>query len=115
MIDPFSRVLVENYGLSSNAGTISKCALWALYSHTQGVILAGWWCMAHEAGHGSLSNHSWVNHLIGYSMHTVCPCSFLFLFFFLFFAFFSQPHSSSWFPTTPGAPPIMPTTRLPCP
>ena len=73
MIDPFSRVLVENYGLSSNTGTIAKWALWALYWHTQGVILAGWWCMAHEAGHGSLSNHSWVNHLIGYSMHTVCP------------------------------------------
>lgn len=34
---------------------------------------------------------------------------------FFFFAFLSQPHSSSWFPITPGAPPIMPTTRLPCP
>ena len=79
MIDPFARVLVESYGLSSNAGTITKWALWALYWHTQGVILAGWWCMAHEAGHGSLSNHSWVNHLIGYSMHTVCPCFFFFL------------------------------------
>lgn len=26
--------------------------------------------MAHEAGHGSLSNHQWVNHLVGYTMHT---------------------------------------------
>ena len=109
MIDPFSKALVENYGLSSHAGTIVKWALWALYWHTQGVILAGWWCLAHEAGHGSLSNHSWVNHLIGYSMHTVSPCLFLNS------SFLSQPHSSSWFPIMPGALPTMPTTRLPCP
>jgi omega-6 fatty acid desaturase (delta-12 desaturase) len=27
--------------------------------------------MAHEAGHGTLSSSNWVNHLIGYTMHTV--------------------------------------------
>jgi omega-6 fatty acid desaturase (delta-12 desaturase) len=77
MIDPFAKALVESYGLSSNAATHAKWALWALYWHTQGVVLAGWWCMAHEAGHGSLSNHGCVNHLIGYTLHTVCPSAFV--------------------------------------
>ena len=39
--------------------------------------------MAHEAGHGTLSSYSWVNHLIGFTLHTVrnhflsikCPLS----------------------------------------
>ena len=69
MIDPFARTLVD-WGLPSTVATITKWSLWALYWHWQGVILAGWWCMAHEAGHGSLSNYSWVNHVIGYSLHT---------------------------------------------
>jgi fatty acid desaturase len=75
-IDPFANLLVANYCLSPNMGAIAKWALWALYWHTQGIILAGWWCVGHEAGHGSLSNHRWVNHLIGYTMHSVCPSAF---------------------------------------
>ncbi|PPQ94926.1 hypothetical protein CVT25_004412 [Psilocybe cyanescens] len=70
MIDTFARTLVTDYNVPSSAGTAIKWSLWALYWHWQGVILAGWWCMAHEAGHGSLSSLSWVNHLVGYSMHT---------------------------------------------
>ncbi|KAF8152582.1 delta-12 fatty acid desaturase [Crassisporium funariophilum] len=70
MIDPFARDLVEKYGMSSAVGTVAKWSLWAFYWHWQGVILAGWWCMAHEAGHGSLSPYSWFNHLVGFSMHT---------------------------------------------
>jgi fatty acid desaturase len=70
LIEPFAKTLVQEYGLSPHIGTAVKWGLWALYWHWQGVILAGWWCMAHEAGHGSLSNYSWVNHLVGFSMHT---------------------------------------------
>ncbi|TFK21587.1 delta-12 fatty acid desaturase [Coprinopsis marcescibilis] len=51
-------------------GFLAKCALWCLYWHFQGLILAGWWCLAHEAGHGSLSPHSWVNNVIGFTLHT---------------------------------------------
>lgn len=71
LIDPLARSLVNDFGVSSNIGFAVKWSLWALYWHWQGVILAGWWCMAHEAGHGTLSSYGWVNHLIGYSMHTV--------------------------------------------
>ncbi|KAF9482833.1 delta-12 fatty acid desaturase [Pholiota conissans] len=70
MIDSFANSLVNNYGVSSTVGSLVKWGLWALYWHWQGVILAGWWCLAHEAGHGSLSNYSWVNHFVGYTMHT---------------------------------------------
>jgi len=70
LIDPLARSLVNDFGVSSNIGFAVKWSLWALYWHWQGVILAGWWCMAHEAGHGTLSQYGWVNHLIGYSMHT---------------------------------------------
>ncbi|KAF8182679.1 delta-12 fatty acid desaturase [Pholiota molesta] len=70
MIDSFANSLVNDYGVSSTVGSLVKWGLWALYWHWQGVMLAGWWCLAHEAGHGSLSNLSWVNHVIGYSMHT---------------------------------------------
>ncbi|KAG6885730.1 hypothetical protein C0993_010557 [Termitomyces sp. T159_Od127] len=71
MIDPAAKSLVQDYGAPQALGTAIKWALWALYWHWQGVILAGWWCMAHEAGHGSLSKYSWFNHVVGYSLHTV--------------------------------------------
>ena len=71
MIDPFSRSLVEDFRLAPIVGTLANWSSWALYWLCQGVILAGWWCMAHEAGHGTLSSYSWVNHVIGFTLHTV--------------------------------------------
>ena len=71
MINPLSRSLVKDFGLHSNVGTLVEWSAWALYWHCQGIILAGWWCLAHEAGHGTLSSYSWVNHLIGFTLHTV--------------------------------------------
>lgn len=71
LIDPFARSLVQDYGFASTVGTIVKWALWAFYWHWQGVILAGWWCLAHEAGHGTVSSYAWVNHVVGFSLHTV--------------------------------------------
>ncbi|TFK71172.1 delta-12 fatty acid desaturase [Pluteus cervinus] len=69
-IDPVSSWISTTLSLSPLAANAIKWGLWALYWHWQGVILAGWWCLAHEAGHGTLSPYSWVNHVIGYSMHT---------------------------------------------
>lgn len=71
LIDPFVQTLVQGYGLPATAGNVVKWSLWALYWHWQGVILAGWWCMAHEAGHGTLSSYSWFNHVVGFTLHTV--------------------------------------------
>ncbi|KAG6875818.1 hypothetical protein C0993_007274 [Termitomyces sp. T159_Od127] len=70
LIDPCVNSFVQDYGAPQAVSTATKWTLWALYWHWQGVVLAGWWCMAHEAGHGSLSNHSWFNHFVGYTLHT---------------------------------------------
>lgn len=69
-IDPLARSLVEDYGWSLLFGVASKWSIWVLYWYWQGIILAGWWCLAHEAGHGTLSQYNWVNHIVGYSLHT---------------------------------------------
>ncbi|KAJ7091326.1 delta-12 fatty acid desaturase [Mycena belliarum] len=69
-IDSFSRALVERFGMSPITGALTKWSLWFCYWYVQGIILAGWWCMAHEAGHNTLSNHRWVNHIVGFSLHS---------------------------------------------
>ncbi|KAJ7155454.1 delta-12 fatty acid desaturase [Mycena crocata] len=70
LIDSFSHALVERLGISPLAGQMVKWFLWCSYWYAQGIILAGWWCMAHEAGHGTLSDYKWVNHVIGYTLHS---------------------------------------------
>ncbi|KAG6828272.1 hypothetical protein H0H92_008579 [Tricholoma furcatifolium] len=70
LIDPAATYLVQNCGVPQIVGIAAKWALWMVYWHWQGIILAGWWCMAHEAGHGTLSNHQWFNHAVGFSFHT---------------------------------------------
>ncbi|KAK7468415.1 hypothetical protein VKT23_002929 [Stygiomarasmius scandens] len=44
------------------------------YWLAQSVILAGFFSMAHEAGHGTLSPYRWVNNLIGFCLHTFVLC-----------------------------------------
>ncbi|KAJ7126935.1 delta-12 fatty acid desaturase protein [Mycena epipterygia] len=70
MIDPFSRSLVEDYGFDQTITFILRWLLWVVYWHCQGVVMAGLWTLAHEAGHGTLSDYNWVNHVIGYTSHT---------------------------------------------
>ncbi|KAF9269537.1 delta-12 fatty acid desaturase [Marasmius fiardii PR-910] len=70
LIEPAAHRLVVHHGLPQAIGAILKSLAWALYWFCQSVALAGWWCMAHEAGHGNISPHKWVNHLVGFSLHT---------------------------------------------
>ncbi|KAJ7170727.1 delta-12 fatty acid desaturase [Mycena crocata] len=69
-IDPFSQLLAEVYGYKQPFTFMFRWFLWGLYWHCQGVIMAGLWTLAHEAGHGTLSDYNWVNHVIGYTLHT---------------------------------------------
>ncbi|KAF4608171.1 hypothetical protein EYR40_000515 [Pleurotus pulmonarius] len=69
LIEPFGQSL-QLMGLNSTVTRLIKFALWATYWHWQGVIFAGLWCLGHEAGHGTMSPYGWVNHAIGYSLHT---------------------------------------------
>ncbi|KAG6819628.1 hypothetical protein H0H93_010048 [Arthromyces matolae] len=47
-----------------------KGTLWVLYWVWQGIAIAGIWCLGHEAGHGALSPHPWVNAVLGLLLHT---------------------------------------------
>ncbi|KAK7062766.1 hypothetical protein VNI00_000255 [Paramarasmius palmivorus] len=71
LIDPTTALLISRFGVSPLISIVFKWTSWAVYWYCQSVILAGWWCMAHEAGHGNISPHEWVNHLVGFSLHTV--------------------------------------------
>ena len=72
MFDPFSesRSLVEDFRLAPVVGTLVNWFSWALYWYCH---VAGWWCMAHEAGHGPRYNFflQLVNLFIGFTLHTV--------------------------------------------
>ncbi|KAJ7581901.1 delta-12 fatty acid desaturase [Mycena floridula] len=70
LITPFTQSLLQTYDLPSGAYFAIKWSLWGLYWLCQGIILAGWWCLAHEAGHGTLSPYGWFNDAVGFSMHT---------------------------------------------
>ncbi|KAJ7818813.1 delta-12 fatty acid desaturase [Mycena leptocephala] len=70
VIEPFSQRLSQSFGLGQAVTFTLRWLLWALYWHWQGVIMAGLWTLAHEAGHGTLSSYNWVNHFIGYTSHT---------------------------------------------
>lgn len=71
LIEPFTDNLISRNGLPQIVGTLLKWTAWGVYWFSQSVALAGWWCLAHEAGHGNISPHKWVNHLVGFSLHTV--------------------------------------------
>ena len=72
LIDPSVLALSVHFNLGSTLTSAMRWGAWSFYWCWQGVVLAGWWCMAHDAGHGTLSDSRWVNHLIGYGLHTVC-------------------------------------------
>ncbi|KAF5335826.1 hypothetical protein D9611_009655 [Ephemerocybe angulata] len=67
-IDPFAQACGQS--LSPVVASIVRCALWATYWLFQSLAFSGWWCLAHEAGHGTLSSISWINHVVGFTLHT---------------------------------------------
>jgi len=54
--------LIENAPLNRLA--------WFAYQFAQGLVFTGLWELAHECGHGALSEHKWVNNALGMSMHS---------------------------------------------
>ena len=70
LIEPFSAWLGHKSGMD-NFAVIAKWALWALYWYWQSLAFAACWCFAHEAGHGNISPHAWVNDTVGFLMHSV--------------------------------------------
>ncbi|KAL0581657.1 hypothetical protein V5O48_000358 [Marasmius crinis-equi] len=70
LIEPSIHYAVGQWNIPQAIATMLTWCAWAIYWFCQSVVLAGWWCMAHEAGHGNVSSHSWVNHTVGFSLHT---------------------------------------------
>lgn len=68
-IDSFCAFLTR-YGLQPALVTLAKCLLWPLYWYWQSLGFAGWWCLGHEAGHGTVSQFPWVNTVIGFTLHS---------------------------------------------
>lgn len=72
--------VVARLGLYLEFGRDSECAyaivalrifLWINYWFWQSMVFASFFTMAHEAGHDTLSPHKWLNHAIGFMLHTV--------------------------------------------
>ncbi|CAK5267632.1 unnamed protein product [Mycena citricolor] len=57
-------------GVPWTVACATKWLLWTCYWYAQGIVLAGWWCIAHEAGHGNLSDIKWINHIVGFVLHS---------------------------------------------
>ncbi|KAF8308723.1 uncharacterized protein EI90DRAFT_3129707 [Cantharellus anzutake] len=77
-IDPFADSLEQGHWVRFGV----KWSLWSLYWYSAGIAWAGMWTLGHEAGHGVLANQSWLNHAVGFTLHS-----------FLFVPYFSWRHS----------------------
>ncbi|KAF5361402.1 hypothetical protein D9758_006253 [Tetrapyrgos nigripes] len=82
---PFVASLNTQYDMPPTVTTLVNMALWSCYWFSQGIVLTSWWCLAHEASHGTLSSHRWINDSVGFLLHT-----FLFV---PYFAWKSSHHS----------------------
>jgi fatty acid desaturase len=70
-IDPLAESLPQ-YGFSQGATSAIKWSLWSTYWIWQSFGFAGFWTLAHEAGHGALSPKKWICTAIGYPLMIVC-------------------------------------------
>jgi fatty acid desaturase len=49
---------------------VSYAPLWVSYGFLQGTLATGLWVLGHECGHGTFSESTWKNDLLGYFTHT---------------------------------------------
>lgn len=70
-IDSITKAVSVYLNASSTQTRMIKGILWMAYINVQGILLTSWWCLAHEASHGTLSPSTLVNDVVGYTLHTV--------------------------------------------
>ncbi|KAK6978221.1 delta-12 fatty acid desaturase [Favolaschia claudopus] len=70
-IDSVTPVIAASLRLSPLSTSLLRFTLWISYWFWQGIGMAGLWCYAHEAGHGTISDSSLLNNTLGYILHTV--------------------------------------------
>ncbi|KAJ7463514.1 fatty acid desaturase-domain-containing protein [Mycena galericulata] len=69
-IDSVTPVIASSLRLGPTFTNILRSSLWVSYWFWQGIGMAGLWCFGHEAGHGTISDHNWLNNTLGYILHT---------------------------------------------
>ncbi|KAJ6473895.1 fatty acid desaturase-domain-containing protein [Mycena sanguinolenta] len=69
-IETVTLAIAASLRLGPTFTILLQLALWATYWFWQSVAFASLWCYAHEAGHGTISDQSWINHSLGYILHT---------------------------------------------
>ncbi|KAJ3925446.1 MAG: delta-12 fatty acid desaturase [Lentinula lateritia] len=69
-LDTIATTLVGSWNASQTHLRMLKWMLWIIYFNVQGILLTSWWCLAHEASHGTLSSFTLVNDLVGFVLHT---------------------------------------------
>ncbi|KIY67776.1 linoleoyl phosphatidylcholine delta-12 acetylenase [Cylindrobasidium torrendii FP15055 ss-10] len=56
--------------IPSLPNALLRAVAWLGYWWFQGLTFTGIWVIGHECGHGAFSSHAWVNHSIGYVLHS---------------------------------------------
>lgn len=51
--------------------TLLRWALWSIYGFIQGLFFTSVWILAHENGHGALFSQSILNHVFGFTLHSL--------------------------------------------
>ncbi|KAJ6474779.1 fatty acid desaturase-domain-containing protein [Mycena sanguinolenta] len=69
-IETMTPVLAGSLRLGPTLTSLLRFTLWTTYWFWQGIAFASLWCYGHEAGHGTISDQSWINHSLGYVLHT---------------------------------------------
>ncbi|KAF9060335.1 delta-12 fatty acid desaturase [Rhodocollybia butyracea] len=69
-IDSITNAIAICLNASSMQIRMIKGILCMVYINVQGILLTSWWCLAHEASHGTLSPSTLVNDVVGYTLHT---------------------------------------------
>ncbi|CAK5282171.1 unnamed protein product [Mycena citricolor] len=69
-IDAFAAQVAEARELTPGVASVLKWSLWSAYWYAQSIVMAGCWCLGHEAGHQNISPYRIVNDTVGFILHT---------------------------------------------
>ncbi|CAK5266778.1 unnamed protein product [Mycena citricolor] len=69
-IDAFAAQVAVARELTPGIASVLKWSLWSAYWGAQSIVMAGCWCLGHEAGHHNISPYGIVNDTVGFILHT---------------------------------------------
>ncbi|KAH8102900.1 fatty acid desaturase-domain-containing protein [Cristinia sonorae] len=69
-IPEMSQAILKYTGISAQCEPIVRTGLWVQYWWWQGLVFAGFFCIAHELGHHALYDNWYANNIPAFLMHT---------------------------------------------